>query len=881
LSITSRHHQHRFHNSITFHHAKAIERQLHASSYDDINGNHGTRVTVRNLFGNLPVRVKQRSRIVEQRAEHDRLWGLVKKNVAGLLLSWAGSVSLKARDANNRIVYVFNTSDTKQTERHRSTDTSKHHCAHLTSLLNILTQANYIQVDKWSSWVPVSASTSSLSIKGAISLDPAPNRAVQFISLGVRPLAAEIEYNELYDEVNRLFSLSTFGAAEDDVNVHVDPLKKARQQSDKQYRTGYFANRQLKTRKGVDRYPMFHLRILVREGLDQGFSGDCLIGDVTNVQTILQVLGAMISQWLSIHDFRPIHTRQKRDRIDNSSTVQVGSSENDSTSTSAALDAVPLTSSRRPKFGTVRTTVRKRKRSCVPAIKMPNEKLQHRAFAEWSRIKSGKAEFFTIPSVLTKFDPLEVSVVPLAVRANNNTNILSCQQKLAASTRLNKQALIHDTSSALLLEDERGQVSESATIDNNKLDKPMPWTDPTTGRLHLLNARTGCVMPPAHPRHQIDSPHSTLCMSHAYPRASLRLPPRTAITGKTPWLDGVLDSWDNSVFKTSEQRIEQMSLEEHEFVPGIHQHAQHQCSYTDNDKAWGSLPVSSSNKISKQSLLGAEVIAQVDKKFILVRVVGYDEKNFSQNTSTALLVLIDQHAADERVQVEALFQDLCSPATTGCSGYRSKLGHSAQVASVILDRPIQFTISQAERVHFTTYAARFALWGILFDMLDPTALSEACDALPTKCCLLSVTALPPTVSERCKADAGLLIAFLRSTVWDYASDPHLLPHESIAVDRKSPDWVRKLASCPKGLIDMINSRACRSAVMFNDDLDLNMCRTLVQRLATCTFPFICAHGRPSLVPLVNVEREDQATAVGFDASENIGDFVKAWKVWKK
>ena len=49
---------------------------------------------------------------------------------------------------------------------------------------------------------------------------------------------------------------------------------------------------------------------------------------------------------------------------------------------------------------------------------------------------------------------------------------------------------------------------------------------------------------------------------------------------------------------------------------------------------------------------------------------------------------------------------------------------------------------------------------------------------------------------------------------------------------------------------MLNSRACRSAIMFNDSLSLEECETLVDKLARTRFPFICAHGRPSMVPLV-------------------------------
>lgn len=40
--------------------------------------------------------------------------------------------------------------------------------------------------------------------------------------------------------------------------------------------------------------------------------------------------------------------------------------------------------------------------------------------------------------------------------------------------------------------------------------------------------------------------------------------------------------------------------------------------------------------------------------------------------------------------------------------------------------------------------------------------------------------------------------------------------------------------------------------MFNDELSLDDCEQLTRRLSQCAFPFQCAHGRPSMVPLVEI-----------------------------
>lgn len=40
--------------------------------------------------------------------------------------------------------------------------------------------------------------------------------------------------------------------------------------------------------------------------------------------------------------------------------------------------------------------------------------------------------------------------------------------------------------------------------------------------------------------------------------------------------------------------------------------------------------------------------------------------------------------------------------------------------------------------------------------------------------------------------------------------------------------------------------------MFNDKLSLQECQALIDGLAQCDFPFQCAHGRPSMVPILDV-----------------------------
>ena len=108
--------------------------------------------------------------------------------------------------------------------------------------------------------------------------------------------------------------------------------------------------------------------------------------------------------------------------------------------------------------------------------------------------------------------------------------------------------------------------------------------------------------------------------------------------------------------------------------------------------------------------------------------------------------------------------------------------------------------------------------------------------------------LPPCITERCKIDSRPLIDLIRTEVYKVNDQSPKTPSKLSAAG----SWLERVHTCPQGLIDMLNSRACRSAIMFNDELSADQCQRLVQKLSRCLFPFQCAHGRPSLVPLVGL-----------------------------
>jgi DNA mismatch repair protein MLH3 len=881
LTIASHHHEYHSQNAITFHHSRVVERQLPAPAHHEVHGKHGTRVTVRNLFGNMPVRVKQRAVVATQKEELEKLWGGLKHDIVGLLLSWQGTVSVRVRDSENKTIFNLNTSGPSASVR-ADKNTEKACSVRLYPLLNVLTQASYIAIDEWPSWVPASASTSTISVKGAISLDPAPSKHVQFISLGLQPLSSNYGYNEIFDHINRLFALSSFGTVEEEAAVD-DAHDKMRRQLDRRFKKDGYTNRQLKARKDVDRYPMFYLRVSLTEANERTISEDQLMGDQANLQNVLDILEAMIMQWLVVHHFRPRQPRKSRDVPGTASSSFSEAVASDSSATQRHVSASQLAA---PRSNSTAILTRKRKRS-KDSISREQSGKHHRAFAEWSRIKSGKSEFFN--SLPARPKPKTQIVV--------NKDVHSATQRPTGTesfASFTMKPIPQGAFNVPTIQARLPTASEAPSADEKENDDSILWKDLKTGNTHVLNARTGCAMSNVQSRPNTDSSTSIFGPDQKSSSKSIRLPNRasTAVVKPTPWLDDVLQNWENPVFQPSEQRIQQIPIDENK-PNHDHDHSIHDCSRLAS-QALDANTTSISSKLSKESLQNAQVISQVDKKFILVKMKNTSHSHDHQ--ADDMLVLIDQHAADERVQVESLFEQLCTPLPSGADSYQSQLGHKSRVASVTLEKPLNFAISAQEHSLFITHAARFATWGILYDVPINSSQHET-QKNGRRESLVSVTTLPPTIAQRCIADPRILISLLRSTVWSYAEHGPVLPApaphihssleeegegegESTAAEKTS--WVRHLSTCPAALVNLINSRACRSAVMFNDELNLAECIHLVGKLARCVFPFMCAHGRPSMVPLVGLgERGWEKAGSGLGgSSENHKSFVQAWKDWR-
>ena len=63
-------------------------------------------------------------------------------------------------------------------------------------------------------------------------------------------------------------------------------------------------------------------------------------------------------------------------------------------------------------------------------------------------------------------------------------------------------------------------------------------------------------------------------------------------------------------------------------------------------------------------------------------------------------------------------------------------------------------------------------------------------------------------------------------------------------------------SLPSEITDAFNLEACRGAIKFGDMLTKQICGQMIESLAQTTYPLYCAHGRPTILPLTNIFKNE-------------------------
>ncbi|GAA5832199.1 hypothetical protein JCM11251_004277 [Rhodosporidiobolus azoricus] len=252
----------------------------------------------------------------------------------------------------------------------------------------------------------------------------------------------------------------------------------------------------------------------------------------------------------------------------------------------------------------------------------------------------------------------------------------------------------------------------------------------------------------------------------------------------------------------------------------------------------------SSNRLTRVALSNSKFIAQVDDKFLLIRVPS------STGIGGGTLVLVDQHAASERVRVERFWGLLTRPASRGGVETRSLEGEER--AGVVVGR------EEARDVE--RWRGNFSRWGVEFASfeLEGGEAGHGAGQGGGDYVQLFMTAVPALLAARLTTEPRTAQELVRSFVAQLRERGGAARG---AGERGEGDsggkegdaaWVGRVKDAPPVLVELVNSKACRGAVMFNDVLSAAQSTSLLRALAMTKFPFQCAHGRPSMVPLVEL-----------------------------
>ncbi|MGH0180021.1 UNVERIFIED_CONTAM: hypothetical protein FKN15_003311 [Acipenser sinensis] len=227
-------------------------------------------------------------------------------------------------------------------------------------------------------------------------------------------------------------------------------------------------------------------------------------------------------------------------------------------------------------------------------------------------------------------------------------------------------------------------------------------------------------------------------------------------------------------------------------------------------------------RFTKEMINSMEVVQQVDNKFIACLINTRSQEDTDKEGN--LLVLVDQHAAHERVRLEKLVTDSYEP--------HSEASGPKRLCSSTVCPPLEIDVTEEE-----------------------LRLLRSCQTF------LKELALEMTFAER--EDSKILVGKVpvcfiereanelrrgRQTVTKAIVEEYL--REQIELIQSTG---RVRGTLPLTVLKVLASQACHGAIKFNDSLSMEECCRLIESLSVCQLPFQCAHGRPSMLPLVDLD----------------------------
>ncbi|XP_070776806.1 DNA mismatch repair protein Mlh3 [Enoplosus armatus] len=255
-------------------------------------------------------------------------------------------------------------------------------------------------------------------------------------------------------------------------------------------------------------------------------------------------------------------------------------------------------------------------------------------------------------------------------------------------------------------------------------------------------------------------------------------------------------------------------------------------------------------RFSKAMIHSMKVIHQVDKKFLACLINTRDEEPASlADTEGNLLVLVDQHAAHERVRLENLVAD-------SYEDDPDAPGERRLCSSTILP-PLEISVTEEELRLLRSCQPHLRSLGLEVKFSQAAGPHVFVGKVPL--CFIEkesnelrrgrASVIKPIVEEYLREQIELLCL-----------------------------TGRVKGTLPLTVLKVLASLACHGAIKFNDSLSRDECYSLVASLSSCQLPFQCAHGRPSIAPLVDILHLDK------DQKElqkpNLQKLRRMYKAWE-
>lgn len=803
----------------------------------------GTIIVVSNLFTSLPVRIKEQS--LREEASSRKDWDLLREKVVALLLAWHRPLRITVFDQYLGSCFKFDS---------RKITVMKHGELDLDLTRSVLRQLSGPNLGSKESWTPIATSNSKFKLIGAISLDFAPTRALQFISLDNEPIQNDEAHAVLFNIMNKIFEESRFGIMEADLCRENEV---ERQGNGRRYKKDGFTGARLrKGRKGVDKWPMFYLRYETRtynETAKGHHLGRPLELSKEDTVDMVNLLGASATKWLHYQDFRPrkwnvinaLKSPNNRDERRNRETQQ-----------SEPIVAFPLMY-----LMTGCTLDQSATKKCSNFASFEGHQVDHvdarsstkvedrpNVLRLRTRMKCSDSSWLSTSHAMENMRP--GSMRP---GSNQDVSAKSCSTCCMDGDNVHIPCLVEGPSEAQA-RCEQGATTNGVSFfgpfyekasahrsvskkQDNAMDEIVPVFDSPTGMSYSLNRRTGMMR--LDETRLTDSKPGVLQLRKAFQgcnQRSTNMKESGMNTSSIPscWVENIRIQWQNPVFRPSENGIRSVAMRQSEILRA----SDHQVS------TCGVTTLKPVDKLFATNVQNIRAISQVDGKWIVSKV---------ESASAVILVLIDQHAASERIIFERLLQELCVPyiarSTKTCEELTSHIGYTPSIHTVGLPRPIELVLEPGEKVLCQSQAPYLARWGIMFNTHERSR--------QTTMLQVEIFALPPILIARYSNEPDRLREFFRAIL--YAGQERNSVFKSLASPTEDDSlgkgatehlWLRQISDCPEVIIAAVKSQACRSAIMFNDSLTRVECQNLVEELAQCAIPLQCAHGRKAIVPLV-------------------------------